>query len=346
MVNAWMSLVFLLIAPQIVEAQQSFPVSELSVDGIYATRADDPAAFCLLGRNTCILRAADNAWTHDALIDSWLAAHPKAIATRISTRSMKLGGSRPAERQVYVWIEDGAESLNVELVREGHYLASSMVDMVDADREQDEMNNDPRLAAVRAQLEQERTETPDESKPHRMVTDTDYADRMQQLSRAESEAKQGKKGMWADAGMEGRSPPRDDYLIKQYQGHRDWFERIRSILLQDPRLAAVNREPRSWAIARSAGVPQTTIDEYVALLTKLGANKQLVNVVGSGEICLVIADIVYGYFDNGVIKGYVYSPSDPHPLLDDLENWPSDIEDAATAYRLVADQWYLFEVQH
>jgi len=43
--------------------------------------------------------------------------------------------------------------------------------------------------------------------------------------------------------MKGRSPPRDDYLIRQYEDHREWFRRIRSLTHQDRRLAEINRDP-------------------------------------------------------------------------------------------------------
>jgi hypothetical protein len=346
MMNRKVALLLLMVVPGLALAQQSFPVSDLAVDGIYASKVGEPDGFCLLGANFCLLRVPNNAWNHDALIDSWLAAHPKAVATRVSSHAMLLGGNRPAERQVYVWIEDGTESLNVELARQGRYVAAAMVDMVEADRQQVEMNSDPRFAQLPEELENERAGIPEENRPHRLVSEADYAEKMQRIARAESAAKQEKKGMWSDSGLKGRSPPKDDYLIKQYREHRQWFYRIPSLVHEDPRLAAINREPKTWAFARSAGVPQRTIDEYVDLLTKLDANEQLINVVGTGEICLVVADIIYGLFDNGVIKGYVFSPSDPHPLVGDLENWPSDIEGATTAFRVVADQWYLFEVHH
>lgn len=98
--------------------------------------------------------------------------------------------------------------------------------------------------------------------------------------------------------------------------------------------------------ARAAGVDQKTYDEYIDLLVRLDANERLVNVFGIGEPCLVVADIVYGLFDNGIIKGYVYSPARPQPLAQDLEHWPPEMADATTAYRLIGDNWYLFVVRH
>jgi hypothetical protein len=82
------------------------------------------------------------------------------------------------------------------------------------------------------------------------------------------------------------------------------------------------------------------------LLERLGANETLASVYGLGKACLIAADITVGLFDSGVIKGYVFAPSDPHLLVKDLEKWPSDVADATTAYRPVADNWYLFEVHH
>jgi membrane associated rhomboid family serine protease len=69
-------------------------------------------------------------------------------------------------------------------------------------------------------------------------------------------------------------------------------------------------------------------------------------VQGLGLQCLIVADIIYGAFDNGVIKGYVYGPTHREPVFQDLENWPSDAADVMTAYRPVADGWYLFELHH
>ena len=51
----------------------------------------------------------------------------------------------------------------------------------------------------------------------------------------------------------------------------------------------------------------------------VGVNQETTGVVGLGKFCLITSDIVYGIFDTGIIKGYVFSPGDPHPLVEDLE---------------------------
>jgi hypothetical protein len=332
-------LLLLLIAPGLAFAEGSFPVSELTVDGIYATKSVDTTFYCILGRNTCILKLPKGAINQDALIDSWLVAHPTAMAVPMSSHNWMFGKSGPAQPRVYLWIEDGADSLNVALVREGRYPAAAMADMVDDYREMADLNDE--------QLKKERAETPEENKPHRLVSDTDYAEKMQRISIAESQAKREMKGVWADAGLKGRTPPRDHYLIQQFDRHREWFDRIRLLIGENPKLAQVNRSnPKTSDLALSAGIAQKKIDEYLGLLVKLDANEQLVNVQGLGLQCLIVADIIYGAFDNGVIKGYVYGPTHREPVFQDLENWPSDAADVMTAYRPVADGWYLFELHH
>jgi hypothetical protein len=169
---------------------------------------------------------------------------------------------------------------------------------------------------------------------------------MKQLSVAESAAKNARLGMWSEAGMKGRSPPRDSHLIGKYRDHPEWFARLSRLVRDDRRLRAVSRDPATWAAARDAGVAPYSIDEYLDRLGKLDANEQLTDVAGSADACLIVSDILYGMFDNGVIKGYVLSPFDPRPLVKDLENWPPELVDATIAYRRVAEQWYLFEIHH
>jgi hypothetical protein len=327
---------------------QSFPARELIVDGIYATKSGTTGDYCLLGANFCILRGPHNAWTQDSLINSWLAAHPNATATPASAKAWRLGARQPGPPTTYLWIEDESlgdslgDSLNVALVREGHYLASAMIDTVEAyERMLNSLN--PKL---RGQIVQERAKNPEEN-PHRLISSSDYANKMQRITDAETEAKTLKKGVWSDAGMKGRSPPRDVYLIKIYNHHPNWFARLASLVSADVRITAINHDPKSWAAARSAGVAQKSIDEYVDLLSKLDANERMAGVAGAGKATFIVADILVGAFDNGIIKGYVYSPTDPNPQVNDLdEKWPPGIANATTVYRPIADHWYLFEIQH
>jgi hypothetical protein len=78
----------------------------------------------------------------------------------------------------------------------------------------------------------------------------------------------------------------------------------------------------------------------------VGVNQETTGVVGLGKFCLITSDIVYGIFDTGIIKGYVFSPGDPHPLVEDLEEHGRWDRNATTGYRKIDGGWYLFEVEH
>ena len=337
----WLLLAF----PVFASAQQAFPAKELSLDGIYGRRASDPTVYCLLGANACVIPGLHTAWTDDPLIKPWFAAHPNAIATKVSSHAWLPGRSWEPLRLAYVWIEEGSDSLNVALVQEGHFPSSVMVDMVEAEHRLAAMYNDPRLARYRDEIRAERAKVREENRPHRLVSEALYARLMKRVALAESQARQQKKGIWSDEGMKGRSVPRDGFLIHNYQDHREWFDRVSELVKEDRRLVEVNRDAKTWASAREAGVPEEKVQEYVQLLTKMAANEALTSVFGLGEACLIVADITYGAFDEGVIKGYVLSPSNPRPLVDDLDAWTSDTA-ASTAYRAIDENWYLFVLNH
>jgi endonuclease YncB( thermonuclease family) len=326
-------------------SRESFPAQELYVSGIAAHRRSDPDLYCLAGGDACalglpMLLGVGNDMEFAA---KWMAAHPRAIAIPISVESKKVFTARPPVHSTYIWIEDGKDSVNVSLVREGIYRAQTMIDMVDASRDFMKTFDDPRLASGRAQILKERAE---EQTPQRLISDDEYAERMKRLAAAEQDAKANKKGLWSDAEMKRWNPPTDAQMQKDYADHKSWFKSVASLVQADPRLAEVSRDSGSWKRARAAGVSQEKIDQYVHLLEQLDANETLASVYGIGKACLITADIVVGLFDNGVIKGYVLKPSDPRPLVEDLENWPKETADATTAYKPVADDWYLFEVHH
>jgi hypothetical protein len=122
-------------------------------------------------------------------------------------------------------------------------------------------------------------------------------------------------------------------MIDVYSEHPDWFQQVATLAREDERLLKVVRSQDSIAQARRDGVPQAKLDTYVGLLEKLGVNETIANVVGLGQLSLVKADIIVGLFDNGTIKGYVYAPTNPQPIVKDLEDWPPDLKNVDTAFQ-------------
>jgi hypothetical protein len=198
------------------------------------------------------------------------------------------------------------------------------------------------VTAADAELEKEWNE---EGPVQRFISAPDYAERMKRAAAAEQEARQRKAGLWSDAEVRRWNPPTDAQMIEEYRQHKSQFARVAALVRADERSTSVNWSAKSRAAARKSGVPQKTLDEYVHILKQLGVNRELTNVDGIGVACLITADIVYGLFDTGVIKGYVLSAVDLHPLAEDLDHWPADVG-ANIVYRRIDNEWSMFEFQH
>ena len=326
------------------KTKEPFPVRDLYVHGVNAHRMDDADVYCLMGGDFCL--TALGPIVHEdqvAFISNWLSQHPLAIATPISNESFKVMRDQAPIHGTYIWIEDGKESLNLALVRNGYCGAHALTDMVEARQQFDDSMKASGLPDARTIMAKERAE---EAAPQRVVADQDYKFKMQQANAAEHDAEKAQVGMWSPSEIIHWKPPSDVAMIDVYAKHPDWFQQVSALARDDERLMKVIRSPESIAQARSGGVPQAKLDAYVGLLEKLGVNETIANVFGLRQLSLVKADIIVGLFDNGIIKGYVYAPANPQPIVKDLENWPPELTNVTTAYRPIGNNWYLFELRH
>jgi hypothetical protein len=195
---AFASSSLLLIGPTVAHAQEVFPAQELKFDARmarFASKAGNPGTYVLLGSGYLRTLSTPN---ENEFINHWLEVHPHAMATPISTCSGARAGT-PPKRIVYVWIEDGAESLNVALIEEGIFVGGVMVDMVESQHRLLEEMRDPKLAGTREQLEKEIAAQPESDRVKRLISDADYAERRKRIEAAEAKARNGKKGIWSDA---------------------------------------------------------------------------------------------------------------------------------------------------
>ena len=133
----------------------------------------------------------------DKFVAKWLAQHPLATMTPVSKRLMD------ADEWVYVWIEDHASSLNVDLVRAGIFPGGAMADMVDNDKFLTEVLKNPKLAGARALAEKALAENP-QIRPERLESEDEYNRHMDKIKTAEIEARKQKRGIWSDSMKEER----------------------------------------------------------------------------------------------------------------------------------------------
>lgn len=183
-------------------ARKNFRAAELRfLNDIMATRSNDQSLYVLLGSG--FLRAASFG-DPKGFVSKWLAAHPTADVVVISYMPMTNTITRVRSEIIYIWIEDGAASLNVDLVAAGIFAGGTMYDMVDNMKGLDELlKKDPSLADARAQIEKERRAAP-RDRPERVVSDGDYQARIARVADAERKARAKKLGLWSDMMKEDR----------------------------------------------------------------------------------------------------------------------------------------------
>ncbi len=182
-------------APATTMAELTFPADFM------ASRAHDPRLYVLLGSGFLRPFTVDK---DDHVAQHWRQAHPAAVVTPISRMISTNTRTHVPMEMVYVWIEDGADSLNVALVRAGTFRGGTMADMVDNQRGLDQMlQNDPSMADAWAQIRKERAASPLD-RTERLISDSDYHARMVRIDEAERYARANKLGIWSDAMKEER----------------------------------------------------------------------------------------------------------------------------------------------
>jgi hypothetical protein len=104
---------------------------------------------------------------------------------------------------MYIWVEDGEMSLNVDLVRAGIFPGAVMADMVDNYNGLTEQLKRPELAFAKTQIEKERAEAP-QDRPQRLISEDVYQLFAHRIELAEMQARVKKVGIWSDAMQEER----------------------------------------------------------------------------------------------------------------------------------------------
>ena len=138
-------------------------------------------------------------------------------------------------------------------------------------------------------------------------------------------------------GLEERPLPTDQELISNFKQHRAGFDRLRDMVMQDKGLLIITND-RTWPEdPQAAGVSQSRIAEYRALLKELGIHGGLSASVDRTTIQLTSAS--RGFVTHGSEKGYEYA-SEPIRtyLVPNLEL----LSKGGLGWRPIEDGWYLY----
>ena len=135
--------------------------------------------FCLLGKGFFRAERSDSI---DHLISGWIKSHPYALVLPIAI-SGPVMIDEPRSRQVYCWLVDGEENLNLAIVRQGGYPGATMV-----------------RPETWEELQQwEKDLFPDEEKGNGatvLVEDGAYGIFIERVKEAEAEAQRERIGIW------------------------------------------------------------------------------------------------------------------------------------------------------
>jgi hypothetical protein len=156
------------ITPANSDSQDSFPASEFQLKHHLAgSRTGDRRVYDLACKRC--MWAGLTSGAEFKYVTEWLKAHPKAIVVPKFVATVTLG-SRSVE-WVHVWIEDGNQSVNVSMVRDGIIPKSAMI---------------------------EKNLGPDAPAGQRLVSDATYEALIIKLTLAEIAARKEKLGIWSD----------------------------------------------------------------------------------------------------------------------------------------------------
>jgi len=171
---------------------KQFPVGELSFTQFFAQRTGDNSTYCLLGNGFIrTIRSSEES----AIISEWLQKHPEAKVIPVSI--LEEGTRVPF---IYIWIADGAEILNLELIRKGAFPGSVMLDAVHFDKLS---KNSPDHAHIEAAYDYAKKSNKIQPEiknvpPRRLIPDADYEAFLKKLQLAQEYAQKEKNGIWAD----------------------------------------------------------------------------------------------------------------------------------------------------
>mgnify|MGYP001568517297 FL=1 len=141
--------------------------------------------------------------------------------------------------------------------------------------------------------------------------------------------------------------PSDATLIENFRLHRQEFEQLRTMFLEDRKLGRIaptfTRSASFFSGLPEPESPRVTEERllrYRELFRQIGLSAGIEGYDNKEHILFHAS--VRGLGISGSGKGYSYEVSQPEPLVADLETYWSSDGRSFTAYRYLEDHWYLY----
>jgi hypothetical protein len=142
--------------------------------------------------------------------------------------------------------------------------------------------------------------------------------------------------------------PSDASLEENFYKHEANFNVLAQMAIEDAGMIRIapgftwHKESADGKESKAKyGFSDARWNEYKQLFPKLGKNNGILNY--QPDLILVLASS-RGMVTGGSLKGYAYSPKEPSPLVDSLENldFRDSKKDINTVYKRLKGNWYLF----
>lgn len=142
--------------------------------------------------------------------------------------------------------------------------------------------------------------------------------------------------------------PTDESLEENFYSHEADFDLLARMAIEDADMIRIapdftwHKESADGKKSKAEyGFSDERWNEYKQLFPKLGKNNGILNY--QPDIILVIASS-RGLVTGGSSKGYAYSPNEPSPILESLDNvsFKDSQKEINIAYKRLKGNWYLF----
>jgi hypothetical protein len=130
----------------------------------------------------------------------------------------------------------------------------------------------------------------------------------------------------------------DAKMMANFQKHKQDFEQLRQMILQDKGLTRVDDDWTNPEDPKVLGVTPERIAQYRRIFGRLGIPRGFSADPERSRIEFIAS--AQGLSISGSMKSYVYSQHSPPGLFDDLNNLPS--KENSHGYRRIEGKWYLY----
>ncbi len=182
-------IVILMIPLTVICKDRNLLASKIHWEGIFGSLKKDPSTtYCLMGVGFFRAPVSEDI---NKVINEWMENHPKAYLVPISIlQPFKI--NNPKSKQVYVWVVDGENNLNLYLVRMGCCPAGTMQSITEIDLSIPESDqNDP-------EIERYNQEISKLQKDKLLIEKIEYNEFITKVTEAEEQAKKDKLGIWTE----------------------------------------------------------------------------------------------------------------------------------------------------